>query len=79
MDSHRWRILLLIGCLTVLIVAVSVKTETTFRCGDNMVSRRDAKYQVLKRCGKPAYEDVRYEKRVKQDPYRDIFPPPGAR
>ncbi|HMK60499.1 MAG TPA: DUF2845 domain-containing protein [Dissulfurispiraceae bacterium] len=68
--------LLVFMAMTFSVTAVFA-SEDTFRCGLNVVAVGDSKYQVLAKCGKPSDKDVRREKRIKRDLYRDLFPPPG--
>ncbi len=46
----------------------------TFRCDSRIVAEGDRIFDVLRACGEPTYRSVRYEKRVKRDLYRDLFP-----
>ena len=64
--------------LSLIFLAAASQGETfgnDFRCGNKLVSVGDRKFEVLTKCGEPTYRDVRYEKRVKRDLYRDLFPP----
>jgi len=45
-----------------------------FRCDKGIVSRGDRMFDVLVKCGEPTYRSTRYEKRIKKDFFRDIFP-----
>ena len=44
-----------------------------FWCGGKLVAIGLTKYEILSRCGEPAYKDFRYETRIKRDFYRDLF------
>jgi len=64
--------------LSLIFLAAASQGETLgndFRCGNKLVSIGDRKFEVITKCGEPTYRDVRYEKRVKRDLYRDLFPP----
>lgn len=41
----------------------------SFRCGTQLVSIGDSKYEVLRRCGEPTWVEVREEERVSRDTY----------
>src|SRR3990172_2780631 len=45
-----------------------------FLCDGRIVSPGDRKFEVLLKCGEPAYRDIRLEKRIKRDFFRDLFP-----
>ena len=49
------------------------------RCDKGIVSHGDRLFDVLMKCGEPSYRSIRYEKRVKRDLYRDLFPPRDLR
>lgn len=46
----------------------------TIRCDKGIVSRGDRMYDVLMKCGEPTFRSVRYEKNIKRDFFRDVFP-----
>ncbi len=46
-----------------------------FRCGNNIVSTGDRQFEVLSKCGEPSFKSVRYEKRIRRDLFRELFPP----
>jgi hypothetical protein len=43
------------------------------RCGTKLASTGDTKYEVMAKCGAPDYKEIRYEKRIRRDFYRDLF------
>ena len=45
-----------------------------FWCNGNLVSEGATRYEVLSECGEPDFKDLRFEKRVKRDYYRNLFP-----
>lgn len=59
------------------LISAPAAADNSFRCGSNLVSVGDSKYQVRAKCGAPSYKEVRREKKIKRDLYRDLFPPPG--
>ena len=44
-----------------------------FWCGSKLVLDGATKYEVLSKCGEPDYKEVRTERRIKRDFYRDLF------
>jgi hypothetical protein len=71
------KLILAHAVLTLLLISGSASAEQSFRCGTKVVSIGDSKYQVLAKCGEPSYTDLRREKKIKRDLYRDLFPPAG--
>ena len=63
--------------LMLLLISGSATAEDSFRCGSKLVSIGDSKYQVLAKCGKPGYTEIRREKKIQRDLYPDLFPPTG--
>jgi len=51
----------------------------TLRCDKGIVSHGDRLFVVLMKCGEPTYRSIKYEKRIKRDLYRDLFPPRDLR
>jgi len=49
------------------------------RCDKGIVSRGDRLFDVLMKCGEPTYRSIRYEKLIKRDLYKDLFPPRDLR
>lgn len=49
-------------------------SDDSFRCGNKIVSLGNRKFEVLTKCGEPSYKDVRLEKRIKRDFFRDLRP-----
>lgn len=72
MQKTGWTLL----CVMIFFAAAaSLAADTSdIRCGTRIVSRGDRKFDVLAKCGEPTFRSVRYEKRVKRDFYRDLFP-----
>jgi hypothetical protein len=64
--------LLILFCFAVFPLAYA--EGESFRCGTRIVSTGDRTFEVLVRCGEPDYRTVRYEKRIKRDFFRDLFP-----
>jgi len=50
-----------------------------WRCDGKIVSTGDRLFEVLARCGEPTFRTVRYEKRIRRDLLRELFPPDGYR
>lgn len=49
-------------------------SDDSFRCGSNIISLGIRKFEVRAKCGEPADRDVRIEKRIKRDFFRDLTP-----
>lgn len=45
------------------------------RCGSNIISVGARMFDVIVKCGEPAFRYARYETRIKRDFFRDIYPP----
>ncbi len=59
-----------ISCLLMVILllaATSVVTASDFNCGAKIVTVRDRKSDVLRKCGEPSYVEVWEEVRIKRD------------
>ncbi len=59
-----------------LFVFLSVDNSALYgsmRCGTKLASPGDTKYEVMAKCGAPDYKEIRYEKRIRRDFYRDLF------
>ncbi len=67
------RISILVIWGIVFIISSRTASADNFWCGGKLISTGLTKYEVLSRCGEPAYRDFRYEKRIKRDYYRDLF------
>jgi hypothetical protein len=44
-----------------------------FWCGNNLITEGTSRFEVLSRCGEPDYKEIRFEKRIQRDYYRDLF------
>lgn len=44
-----------------------------FWCANNLITEGMSRFEVISRCGEPDYKDIRFEKRIKRDYYRDLF------
>lgn len=66
-------ILLVAVSLSVFLFMGNSDLYGSMRCGAKLVSTGDTKYQVMAKCGAPVYKEVRYEKRIRRDFYRDLF------
>ena len=44
-----------------------------FWCSNNLITEGTSRFKVLSQCGEPDYKDIRFEKRIKRDYYRDLF------
>ena len=56
------------SCIVVgilLLAAPSQALDTDFRCGNEIISVGDRKFDVLRKCGEPANVDVRQEVRTR--------------
>jgi hypothetical protein len=51
--------------------------SSTMRCGTRIVTIGESRYTVRAKCGPPSQKDVRHEKRIARDTYRDLFPSQG--
>lgn len=51
----------------------------TLRCDKGIVSHGDRLFDILMKCGEPTYRSIKYEKRIKRDFYRNLFPPQDLR
>jgi hypothetical protein len=59
-----------IGCLLTLILlhtTTSLVTASDFSCGAKIVTTRDRKYDVLRKCGEPSHVEGWEEMRIKGD------------
>lgn len=67
--------------LILLLLATSGVSDSDFRCGSNIISPGDRRFDVLRKCGNPDNVEVREEVRIKRDlGARLILPgeePPG--
>jgi hypothetical protein len=68
-----WRIFLPLMLLFVSVPEAHANSD--LRCGTRIVSLGDRKFDVVAKCGEPTYRGVRYEKRIRRDLFRDLFPP----
>jgi hypothetical protein len=68
------RICMLAACCAVLLVSTGSASADNFWCKGKLISPGLTKYEILSRCGEPDYKDYRYEKRIKRDYYRNLFP-----
>ena len=58
----------LTSCIVVVILllaAVAQASESDFRCGNEIISVGDRKFDVLRKCGEPSNVDVRQEIRTR--------------
>jgi hypothetical protein len=58
----------LTSCIVVVLLlfaALSQAIDTDFRCGNEIISVGDRKFDVLRKCGEPANVDVRQEIRTR--------------
>jgi hypothetical protein len=61
---------LLAGYFLLMILSLTLVPDgsaSDFRCGSKIVSTGDRKFDVLRKCGEPAYIEVREEVRIKRD------------
>jgi hypothetical protein len=67
--------------MSVILATIPLISEAfdTFRCGTKIISKGDRKYDVLMKCGEPTYASTRYEKRIRRDLFKDLFPPAEQR
>jgi hypothetical protein len=49
-------------------------SDNDFRCDSKFVSLGDRTYEVLAKCGEPSHRDVRVEKRIALDLFRELNP-----
>ena len=61
-------------CIYLFFIASGVSADGFF-CDGKIISIGDTKYEVMNKCGEPAFIDVRTEKRIRRDYYRELFPP----
>lgn len=55
--------------------ASALASDTDFWCDGGIVSTGDRKFEVFTKCGEPTWRDMRFEKRLKRDFFRELFPP----
>ena len=68
------KVLVFSAILLFLCIASDRASADNFWCGGKLILVGLTKYEVLNKCGEPNYKDFRYEKRIKRDFYRDLFP-----
>jgi hypothetical protein len=51
----------------IIVVGIAAAEASAFRCGTRLVSVGDSKYEVLRKCGEPAWVENWLEKRI--EPY----------
>jgi len=73
-NSNSLILLSFLICLCFIALPLVHAGGESFRCGTRLVSTGDRTFEVLVRCGEPDYRTVRYEKRIKRDFFRDLFP-----
>jgi hypothetical protein len=59
-----------LNCLFIVILllnATSAATASDFSCGSKIITIRDHKYDVLRKCGEPSHVEVLEEVRIKRD------------
>ena len=61
--------------LVVLLFGVSIASASDFRCGSDIISPGDRKFDVLRKCGNPDNVEVRQELRIKRDLGAHLFLP----
>ena len=61
--------------LVLWFLTVSVASASDFRCGSDIISLGDRKFDVLRKCGNPDNVEVRQEVRVKRDLGVHLFLP----
>jgi len=60
--------IVLTSCIVVVVLslaAVSQAADSDFRCGNEIISVGDRKFDVLRKCGEPSNVDVRQEVRTR--------------
>ena len=65
-------------CFLLLILLLLVASSTSasdFRCGTNIISPGDRRFDVLRKCGYPENVEVREEARIKKDLGARLFLP----
>jgi hypothetical protein len=53
--------------VTLLLIAASDVAASDFRCGSKIITTRDYRYDVLRKCGEPSHVEVWEEVRIKRD------------
>jgi hypothetical protein len=66
--------LLLFLLFTIIPVSSVYAIDDSFRCGNRIISTGDRKIHVLNTCGQPEYRDVRFERQIRRDFYRELLP-----
>lgn len=66
-----------ITLLSLLVLHTASFALDSLRCGSRIVTIGEPRASVRAKCGEPADKEVRYEKRIARDFYRDLFPPRG--
>ncbi len=61
--------------LFLLLFVVSIASASDFRCGSDIISPGDRKFDVLRKCGNPDNVEVRQELRIKRDLGAHLFLP----
>lgn len=61
--------------LILLLLVASNVSASDFRCGANIISLGDRKFDVLRKCGNPDNVEVREEVRIKRDLGTHFFLP----
>jgi hypothetical protein len=57
-----------------LFVSISSRVSANgIFCDGKLISIGDTKYEVSAKCGDPDFKDIRFEKRIKRDFFRDLF------
>jgi hypothetical protein len=56
-----------LSLITVVIVLGLCSPSFAFRCGTRLVSEGDSKYEVIQKCGEPAYVESWEEERTQKD------------
>lgn len=64
--------------LILLLLVASNVSASDFRCGANIISLGDRKFDVLRKCGNPDNVEVREEIRIKRDLGAHFFLPGEA-
>ena len=74
MKMHTVKEKLILSVTFCFLIAMSGQAfGDAFWCGSKLVLDGATKYEVLSKCGEPDYKEVRTEKRIKRDFYRDLF------
>lgn len=74
MKTHTLIIAVVMLLITEVAVTAPAESASTLRCGNRIVSLGESRYSVRAKCGPPSQKDVRFEKRIARDNYRDLFP-----